>query len=48
MRTATTSDGYASVMDLLRSGVSLSLLLDLATPYGPPSAELYVAELVGA
>lgn len=48
MWTATTNDGAGSVMDLLRSGVSLSLLLDLATPYGPPSAELYVAELLTA
>lgn len=48
MRTATTNDGASSVMDLLRSGVSLSLLIDLATPDGPPSAELYVAELLSA
>ena len=48
MRTATTYDGTGSVMDLLRSGVSLSLLLDLATPYGPPSDELYIAELATA
>lgn len=48
MWTATTYDGTQAVMDLLRSGVSLSLLLDLAEPSGPRSAELYVAELVPA
>lgn len=48
MWTATTYDGSQTVMDLLRSGVSLTLLLDLAEPFGPRSAELYAAEMVAA
>jgi hypothetical protein len=48
MRTATTYDGTQTVMNLLRSGVPLALLLDLAEPLGPRSAELYAAELVAA
>jgi hypothetical protein len=32
------------VMELLRQGVPLTLLLDLADPYGPRSDELYVLE----
>ena len=32
------------VMDLLRRGIPLTLLLDLADPFGPRSDELYDAE----
>jgi hypothetical protein len=31
----------SDVMELLRLGVPLTLLLDLAEPFGPRSAELY-------
>lgn len=48
MRPPTTFDGPGSVMALLQCGVSLALLLDLAAPLGPPSDELYNAELASA
>lgn len=42
---AAMKEGEASgVMDLLRAGVPLTLLLDLADPYGPRSTELYDVE----
>jgi len=44
MRTATGTDGSGVVMELLRQGVSLTLLLDLVDPAGPHSRELYLAE----
>jgi hypothetical protein len=34
----------SDVMELLRLGVPLTLLLDLADPLGPHSAELYAFE----
>ncbi len=40
MRTAHESD----VMDLLRQGIPLTLLMDLADPFGPHSSELYDSE----
>lgn len=48
MRTATRIDGADVVMELLRQGVSLTLLFDLLDPSGPASAEVYAAELVAA
>jgi hypothetical protein len=40
MRTSRESD----VMDLLRQGIPLTLLMDLADPFGPHSTELYDSE----
>jgi hypothetical protein len=34
----------SDVMDLLRQGIPLTLLLDLADPLGPHSDELFVHE----
>jgi hypothetical protein len=48
MRTAKGSDGSSVVMELLRQGISLTLLVDLVDPYGPASAEVYAAELAVA
>jgi hypothetical protein len=42
--TTTRQTGTADVMELLRAGVPLTLLLDLADPYGPRSYELYDVE----
>ena len=44
MATTTRQTGTADVMELLRAGVPLTLLLDLADPYGPRSYELYDVE----
>jgi hypothetical protein len=33
------------VMEMLRLGIPLTLLLDLADPFGPRSDEIYLAEL---
>ena len=41
-----TSPGTARAWSLLRAGVPLSLLCDLAEPEGPPSREIYTAEVV--
>ncbi len=41
-----TSPGTARAWSLLRAGVPLSLLCDLADPGGPPSREIYTAEVV--
>jgi hypothetical protein len=41
-----TSPGTARAWSLLRAGVPLSLLCDLAEPDGPPSHEIYTAEVV--
>jgi hypothetical protein len=41
-----TSPGTARAWSLLRAGVPLSLLCDLAEPDGPPSREIYTAEVV--
>ncbi len=41
-----TSSGTARAWSLLRAGVPLSLLCDLAEPEGPPSREIYTAEVV--
>ena len=32
------------VMEMLRLGIPLTLLMDLADPFGPRSAEIYVSE----
>ena len=40
------SVGAAQAWSLLRAGVPLSLLCDLADPEGPPSREIYTAEAV--
>lgn len=40
-----TASQWSRTHALLCSGVPLSLLMDLASPSGPPSAELYDAEL---
>ncbi|MCZ3389748.1 MAG: hypothetical protein LH645_11695 [Actinomycetia bacterium] len=40
-----TSPGTARAWSLLRAGVPLSLLCDLAEPDGPPSREIYTAEV---
>ena len=37
-------EGSRRVTALLKAGVPLSLLLDLAEPYGPDSATLYATE----
>jgi hypothetical protein len=42
----TTSPGTARAWSLLRAGVPLSLLCDLTEPDGPPSREIYTAEVV--
>ena len=36
------------VMELLRQGIPLSLLLDLMDPLGPRSQELYATEISAA
>jgi hypothetical protein len=41
-----TSLGTARAWSLLRAGVPLSLLCDLAHPDGPASREIYTAEVV--
>jgi hypothetical protein len=41
-----TPQGAARTWSLLRAGVPLSLLCDLADPEGPPSREIYTAEAV--
>lgn len=41
-----TPSGTAGAWSLLRAGVPLSLLCDLAEPDGPPSREIYTAEVV--
>jgi hypothetical protein len=37
-----------SAFDLLAAGIPLTLLLDLALPEGPDSAQIYRSELAGA
>jgi len=32
------------VMEMLRLGIPLTLLMDLADPFGPRSAEIYISE----
>ncbi len=32
------------VMEMLRRGIPLTLLMDLADPFGPRSAEIYISE----
>ena len=44
MTTLTSPSSEDRVMDLLRSGVPLSLLLDLVDPTGPHSDEILVVE----
>ncbi len=44
MTTQTTSARDNDVMELLRAGVPLTLLLDLADPFGPRSSELFELE----
>ena len=44
MTTAMLGRGDAAVMELLRQGVPLTLLLDLADPHGPRSYEVYGVE----
>ena len=46
MRTAKGNDGASVVMELLRLGISPTLLVDLVDPSGPASAEVYAQELV--
>jgi hypothetical protein len=41
-----TSPGAARAWSLLRAGVPLTLLCDLAPPDGPASREIYTAEVV--
>jgi hypothetical protein len=41
-----TPSGTARAWSLLRAGVPLSLLCDLAAPDGPPSRAIYAAESV--
>jgi hypothetical protein len=41
-----TPPGTARAWSLLRAGVPLSLLCDLADPKGPASREIYTAEVV--
>jgi hypothetical protein len=48
MRTATGIDGTDVVMELLRNGISPTLLWDLVDPTGPGSRELYAAEMTAA
>lgn len=38
------NDAATDVMELLRRGIPLTLLLDLADPFGPRSDELYAVE----
>jgi hypothetical protein len=44
MTTQTLSHRDNDVMELLRQGVPLTLLLDLADPFGPRSSELFETE----
>jgi len=44
MTTQTLSHRDNDVMELLRQGVPLTLLLDLADPFGPRSSELFEIE----
>ena len=44
MTTMIDERGCNDVMELLRQGVPLTLLLDLADPFGPHSDELYTFE----
>jgi hypothetical protein len=44
MTTTMTSERDNDVMELLRQGVPLTLLLDLADPFGPHSNELFAFE----
>lgn len=44
MMTLTQSRTSTDVMELLRQGVPLTLLMDLVDPYGPHSDELYLVE----
>ncbi len=44
MTTQTRTRVTGEVMDLLRQGVPLTLLIDLADPFGPHSDELFVLE----
>jgi len=44
MTTLLQSDRDNDVMELLRQGVPITLLLDLVDPCGPRSSELYDAE----
>ncbi len=44
MTTQTLSHRDNDVMELLRQGVPLTLLLDLADPFGPRSSELFELE----
>jgi len=44
MTTLTQSGRATDVMELLRQGVPLTLLMDLVDPYGPHSSELYIVE----
>ena len=37
-----------SALELLAAGIPLTLLLDLALPEGPDSAQIYRTELAGA
>ena len=37
-----------SAFDLLEAGIPLTLLLDLALPEGPDSAQIYRSELAGS
>jgi len=40
--------GPVSALALLEAGIPLTLLLDLALPEGPDSAQIYRSELAGA
>jgi hypothetical protein len=44
MTTPTPFDAEGDVMELLRQGIPITLLLDLADPGGPHSRDLYVLE----
>ncbi len=44
MTTTLKSQRENDVMELLRQGVPLTLLLDLADPFGPHSTELFELE----
>lgn len=44
MTTQMLSQRDNDVMELLRQGVPLTLLLDLADPFGPRSSELFEVE----
>ena len=44
MSSQTLSHRDNDVMELLRQGVPLTLLLDLADPFGPRSSELFEIE----